>query len=117
MLNAESVCGCDDVGKACVLAFCGSSAHVFVSDSEILKNTRHFNNEIDFAGSEVLICEVRRGCVVEQTRADLAGNSVVHKLMDAMSSALKWRGAGLTPHFHTECSSNGSCGGPPPVRS
>ena len=43
--------------------------------------------------------------------------SVVHKLMDAMSSALKLRGAGLTPHFHAERSSNGSCGGPPPVRS
>ena len=54
MLDAESVCGCGDVGKACVLAFCGSGAHVFVSDSEILKNTGHFNNEIDFAGSEVL---------------------------------------------------------------
>ena len=117
MLDAESVCGCGDVGKACVLAFCGSGAHVFVSDSEILKNTGHFNNEIDFAGSEVLICEVRGGCVVERTRADRAGNSVVHKLMDAMSSALKLRGAGLTPHFHAEFSSNGSCGGPPPVRS
>ena len=32
-----------------------------------------------------------------------------------MSSALKLRGAGLTPHFHTERSSNGSCGGPPPA--
>ena len=46
------VCGCGDVDKACVLAFCGSGAHVFVSDSEILKNTGHFNDEIDFAGSE-----------------------------------------------------------------
>ena len=51
------------------------------------------------------------------TRADRAGNSVVHKLMDAMSSALKLRGAGLTPHFHAEFSSNGTCGGPPPVRN
>ena len=42
---------------------------------------------------------------------------MVHKLMDAMSSALNLRGAGLTPHFHAERSSNGSCGGPPPVRS
>ena len=42
---------------------------------------------------------------------------MIHKLMDAMSSALKLRGAGLTPHFHAERSSNGSCGGPPPVRS
>ena len=41
---------------------------------------------------------------------------MVHKLMDAMSSAEKLRGAGLTPHFHAERSSNGSCGGPPPVR-
>ena len=23
MIDAESVCGCGDVGKACVLAFCG----------------------------------------------------------------------------------------------
>ena len=37
--------------------------------------------------------------------------------MDAMSSAQKLRGAGLTPHFHAERSSNGSCGSPPPVRS
>ena len=56
MLDAESVCGYGDVGKACVLAFCGFDAHVFVSDSEILKNTGLFNNEIDFAGSEALIC-------------------------------------------------------------
>ena len=42
---------------------------------------------------------------------------MIHKLMDAMSSALNLRGAGLTPHFHAERSSNGSCGGPPPVRS
>ena len=117
MLDAESVFRCGDVGKACVLAFCGSGAHVFVSDSEILKNTERFNNEIDFAGSEVLIREVRGGCVVERTRADRAVNSVVHKLMDAMSSAQKLRGAGLTPHFHAERSSNSSCGGPPPVRS
>ena len=34
---------------------CGSGAHVFVSDSEISKNTGHFNNEIDFAGSKGLI--------------------------------------------------------------
>ena len=39
------------------------------------------------------------------------GNSVVHKLMDAMSSALKLRGAGLTPHFHAERSSNLSMSG------
>ena len=45
------------------------------------------------------------------------GESAVHNLMDAMSSAQKLRGAGLTPHFHAERSSNGSCGGPPPVRS
>ena len=45
------------------------------------------------------------------------GESAVHKLMDAMSSAQKLRGPGLTPHFHAERSSNGSCGGPPPVRS
>ena len=70
MLDAKSVSGCGDVGKACVLGFCGSGAHVFVSDSEILKNTGRFNNEIDFAGSEVLICEVRGGCVVERTKAD-----------------------------------------------
>ena len=54
MLDAESECGYGDVGEACVLAFRGSGAHVFVSDSEISKNPRHFNNEIDFAGSEVL---------------------------------------------------------------
>ena len=59
MLDAESVCGYGDVGEACVLAFRGSGAHVFVADSEISKKLRHFNNEIDFAGSEVLICEVR----------------------------------------------------------
>ena len=41
------------------------------------------------------------------------GESTVHKLMDAMSSAQKLRGAGLTPHFHAERSSNGSCGSPP----
>ena len=34
------------------------------------------------------------------------GSSVVHKLMDAMSSAQKLQGAGLTPHFHDERSSN-----------
>ena len=45
------------------------------------------------------------------------GESAVHKLMDAMSSAQKLPGAGLTPHFQAERSSNGSCGGPPPVRS
>ena len=43
------------------------------------------------------------------------GESAVHKLMDAMSSAQKLRGAGLTPHFHAERSSNGSCGSPSPV--
>ena len=42
---------------------------------------------------------------------------MIHKLMDAMSAALTLRSAGLTPHFHAERSSNGSCGGPPPVRS
>ena len=47
----------------------------------------------------------------------LSRDSVVHKLMDAMSSALKLRSAGLTPHFHAERSSNGSCGSPLPVRS
>ena len=35
---------------------------------------------------------------------------MVHKLTDAMSSAQKLRGAGLTPHFHAERSSNCSCG-------
>ena len=34
-----------------------------------------------------------------------------------MTSALKLRGAGSVPHFHADPSSNGSCGGPPPVRS
>ena len=45
------------------------------------------------------------------------GESVVHKLVDAMSSFL--RGPRLTPHkkIHAEPSSNGSCGGLPPVRS
>ena len=47
----------------------------------------------------------------------LSLDSVVHKLMDAMSSPLKLRSDGLTPHFHAERSSNGSCGSPLPVRS
>ena len=59
MLDAESESGHGDVGEACVLAFRGSGAHVFVSDSEISKNLRHFDNDIDFAGSEVLVCGVR----------------------------------------------------------
>ena len=41
------------------------------------------------------------------------GNSVVHKLMDAMSSALKLRGAGLPAHQMAHAEVRRQCGAGP----